>query len=316
MREHIFGFIFIIIISGVVTFFVLSNSNGILTKTDSKVENIATSLTSATEDFDTLDNFQLYDSRLDIFGISKLYDTKPEGFEWYMNMDDPDEDSHLYNYGKIKENDDNSYNIGDRSRLSVYSKDGIDYDEGDMDTYDFSELSEKGYWHKPTDWKNVEITGEYHYTGGDGPGITHFVRSEDHSSLHDGCGGSSYKNKIYFDGTSNFNKEQAHPKSWEMPHIEHNYGELKNHWFRFKTVVFNLPNGNVNLENWLDPHNNNNWTRIGQLVDNGAWGEDGTECGGKSDEIITWGSPNVTFRWDDISVDFRNLSVREIEPPI
>ncbi|MFN2433975.1 MAG: hypothetical protein ABR515_01210 [Nitrososphaeraceae archaeon] len=49
MREHIFEFIFIIIISGVVTFFVLSNSNGILTKTDSKVENIAASLTSATE---------------------------------------------------------------------------------------------------------------------------------------------------------------------------------------------------------------------------------------------------------------------------
>lgn len=266
---------------------------------------------------DLLDDVRQYNNiGVDIFGIRKIYDTKPGGFEWYMNMDDPKEDSHLYNYDDIQENDDNSYNIGDRSRLSVYSKDGIDNDEGNMDTYDFSKLREKGYWHKPTDWKNVEITGEYHYGGGDGPGITHFVRSEDHSSLHDGCGGSSYKNKIYFNGTSNFNKEQAHPKSWEMPHIEHNYGDLKHNWFRFKAVMYNLPNGYVHLENWLDPYNNNNWTKIGYLVDNGGWGEHGTKCGGKSDEIITWGSPNVTFRWDDISVDFRNLSIREIEPPI
>ena len=266
---------------------------------------------------DLLDDVRQYNNiGVDIFGIRKIYDTKPGGFEWYMNMDDPKEDSHLYNYDDMQENDDNSYNIGDRSRLSVYSKDGIDNDEGNMDTYDFSKLREKGYWHKPTDWKNVEITGEYHYRGGDGPGITHFVRSEDHSSLHDGCGGSSYKNKIYFNGTSNFNKEQAHPKSWEMPHIDHNYGDLKHNWVRFKAVMYNLPNGYVHLENWLDPYNNNNWTKIGYLVDNGGWGEHGTKCGGKSDEIITWGSPNVTFRWDDISVDFRNLSIREIEPSI
>lgn len=254
------------------------------------------------------------DDKVDIFGIKKIYDTKPGGFEWYMNMDDPREDRHIYNDGKIDASDDNSYSTGDRSRISVYSEDGIGNDEGNMGTYDFSELHEKGYWHKPTDWKNVEITGEYLHTGGDGPGITHFVRSEDHSELHDGCGGSSYKNKIYFDGTSNFNKEQTHPTSWEMPKIEHNYGDLKNHWFRFKTVVYNLPNENVNLENWLDPYNNNSWTRIGQLTDNGEWGEDGTKCGGAPDQIITWGSPSVTFRWDDVSIDFRNLSVREIDP--
>lgn len=70
------------------------------------------------------------------------------------------------------------------------------------------------------------------------------------------------------------------------------------------------------LENWLDPNKNNNWIKIGQFVDNGGWGEDGTKCGGTPDHIITWGSPMITFRWDDISIDFRNLSIREIEPPI
>jgi len=250
---------------------------------------------------------------VDVFGILKLYDSKVGGFEWYMNMSNPQSDHYLYNYDKMRKNSDGSYNIGNKSRLSVYSKDGIGYVEGSMDTYNFTRLSTKEYWYKPNDWKNVEITGEYHFKGGKGQGITHYVRSEDHSMLHNGCGGSSYKNKIYFDGTNNFNKEQTHPYSWKSSHIKHNFGDLKDNWFRFKTVFYNLETGYVKLENWLDPYSNNNWTKIGQYVDQGGWGKNGTRCGGTFDHIITWGSPMVTFRWDDISIDFRNLSVREIE---
>lgn len=249
----------------------------------------------------------------DVFGILKIYDSKKGGFEWYMNMSNPQGDPYLYNYNKMRKNSDGSFNIGNKSRLSVYSKDGIGYKEGSMETYDFNQLSKKGYWYKPNDWKNVEITGEYHYRGGKGQGITHYARSEDHSVLHNGCGASSYKNKVYFNGTSNFNKEQTHPYSWKSSHIKHDFGNLKDSWFRFKAVIYNLPSGYVNLENWLDPFDNNNWTKIGQYIDKGGWGKNGTTCHGNSDEIISWGSPMVTFRWDNISVDFRNLSVREID---
>jgi hypothetical protein len=306
------------LIIGLVIIIILANSNTLMASPDSKARKIIKkeiTLSAETIQLNILDNVRPYNNGdVDIFGIRKLYDTKLGGFEWYMNMDNPEKDRYLYNFDKMQENDDDSYNIGGTSRLSVYSKGGVDYDEGTMDTYDFSKLAERGHWHKPSDWKNVEITGEYRYNGGDGAGITHYARSEDHSSLHDGCGGSSYKNKIYFDGTSNFNKEQSHPTSWEMPHIEHNYGDLKNNWFRFKAIVYNLPSGHVKLENWLDPYNNNNWIKIGQYVDQGGWGIDGTKCGGESDQIITWGSPMITFRWDNISLDFRNLSIREIEP--
>ena len=35
----------------------------------------------------------------------------------------------------------------------------------------------------------------------------------------------------------------------------------------------------------------------------------------KKDQIITWGDPIATFRWDDArDVDFKFLSVREIDP--
>lgn len=103
---------------------------------------------------------------LDIFGIKKIYPTIKEGFEWFMNNSDPKSDPYLHNYKNIVKNKDGSYNIGERSRMSVYSKDGIGYSEGNMETYDFTKLSNKGYWYKPTDWKNVEITGEYLYREG------------------------------------------------------------------------------------------------------------------------------------------------------
>lgn len=56
--------------------------------------------------------------------------------------------------------------------------------------------------------------------------------------------------------------------------------------------------------------------KIAEYHDKEGWGKDGNKCQGKDDHIITWGSPTATFRQDDTSVDFRNLSVREIEPPI
>ena len=50
-------------------------------------------------------------------------------------------------------------------------------------------------------------------------------------------------------------------------------------------------------------------------MDNGDGGKEGKECDGKKNQIITWGGPIVTFRWDDATdVDFKFLSVREIDP--
>ncbi|MGD1834896.1 MAG: hypothetical protein ACPKQO_04165 [Nitrososphaeraceae archaeon] len=252
----------------------------------------------------------------DIFGIEKIYPTAKNGFEWFLNHYDPESDSHLHNYKNIEKNDDESFNIGDRSRMGVYSKDGINYPKGNMETYSFTELSKKGYWYKPSDWKNVEITGEYLYKKGDGSGITHYARSEHHSNENDGCGGSSYKLKIHFDGTSSINKEQSHAKPWKIQIDENPFGKLDKDWFRFKGIMYNLPDGTVKLESWLDPFLNNTWVKIAEYRDTGGWGEDGDKCDGKEDHIITWGSPTATFRWDDVVVDFRNLSVREIQPPV
>ena len=37
----------------------------------------------------------------------------------------------------------------------------------------------------------------------------------------------------------------------------------------------------------------------------------------KKNQIISWGGPIATFRWDYADdVDFKNFSIREIEPPL
>ncbi|MGE5634100.1 MAG: hypothetical protein ACM3VV_02610 [Deltaproteobacteria bacterium] len=93
----------------------------------------------------------------------------------------------------------------------------------------------------------------------------------------------------------------------------HSFGDLKDKWFRFKSVIYNLKDDTVKLENWLDPYLNNTWFKIAEDRDSGGWGKDGEKCYGKEDQIIIWGSPIVTFRWDDTSINFKNLSVREIK---
>ena len=268
---------------------------------------------------ETKDHEQNFSNDFDRFGIKKIYPTnKGGGFEWFMNNSDPTSDPYLHNYKNIVKNEDGSYNIGERSRMGIYSKDGIGYPKGNMETYDFTELSKKGYWYKHSDWKNVEITGEYLYKKGKGPGITHYARSEDHSTINNGCGGSSYKLKIHFDGTSSISKEQTHPKPWKIPFNKSSFivgNKLDKDWFRFKGIMYNLPDGTVKLENWLDPFLNNTWIKIAEYHDKGGWGKDGNKCQGKDDHIIIWGSPTATFRWDDALVYFKNLSVREIQPP-
>ena len=52
-----------------------------------------------------------------------------------------------------------------------------------------------------------------------------------------------------------------------------------------------------------------------EYLDSGGFGRGVGNGGGSPDQIVTWGGPIVTFRWDTASdVDFKNLSVREITP--
>ena len=73
----------------------------------------------------------------------------------------------------------------------------------------------------------------------------------------------------------------------------------------------------VKLQTWLDPDNDKDLAKVYEKIDSGGWGNDGAACGGSSDQIITWGGPVATFRWDDANnVDIKWFSVREIKAPL
>jgi hypothetical protein len=81
--------------------------------------------------------------------------------------------------------------------------------------------------------------------------------------------------------------------------------------------MYNNAQGNVVMQNWINDNGDKvTWKKVYEKVDSGGWGVDGGLCGGNPDQKITWGGPIVTFRWDTATnVDFKWLSVREIQPP-
>ena len=78
----------------------------------------------------------------------------------------------------------------------------------------------------------------------------------------------------------------------------------------------------VKMESYLDYNNNNHWVKVTDILDDGGWFADATDsefysanCGRAKDYILANGGPNVTFRSDNLAMDFKDLSVREIRPP-
>ena len=87
-----------------------------------------------------------------------------------------------------------------------------------------------------------------------------------------------------------------------------------NKWVGFKGVVYNLPDGTVKLESYVDKDNNNHWQKVEELVDSGHWGNDMTHCNANTPgAAITWASPMFDYKSTGVTYDFQKLSLREIE---
>jgi hypothetical protein len=87
--------------------------------------------------------------------------------------------------------------------------------------------------------------------------------------------------------------------------------------------MYNINNNSaVKMESYIDSKNTNYWVQVTNLTDTGGWSAKSSDekfyianCDRPKDYIITNGDPIVTFRSDNIVWDFRDLSVREIQPP-
>jgi hypothetical protein len=257
----------------------------------------------------------------DEFGIKKIYNTKSSGEEWYMDMNNPNGDNRFNPQNTITKNSDGSWKMkSSKVRMGVYTSSG--YSSSKIPTLDHSKIASKGYMLASNDWKNIEMTM---YTkvnkAGSDDNFAPYGRGGRHTGggAPEGCEGSAYKGDLFFSGKVRFAKEQ-----WHVSYVFTNYetptSSIKGKWIGFKFVLYNFQDSNgktaVKTEFWLDENNKGTFVKVDENVDRGGWGNEGRECNGAPDQIITWGGPIATFRWDTATdVDFKNLSVREIQPP-
>jgi hypothetical protein len=99
---------------------------------------------------------------------------------------------------------------------------------------------------------------------------------------------------------------------------------LLNNWIGLKVVMYNINNGTaVKMETYIDANNTNQWTKVTEVTDEGGWFANSSDevfnsadCGKSKDYVITNSGPIATFRADNIAFDFKNLSIREINPAL
>lgn len=263
-----------------------------------------------------------YTGSVDKFGVRKLYPTKSGGEQWFMNMANPTGDSRSFLYTEpsnaISKNADGTWKIkAPFVRYHAYTSSG--YHPELITTFNQKSLANKGYMQSPNDWKNVEMTGYIKVNSFQQDDDTAWYNRGGRHTSDQPCEGTGYKGDVYYSGKTRFPKEQWHSGGYSFSPTVSATTSLEDRWVGIKYVVYNFVlNGKtvVKLENWLDNKNNGNWAKIYEYTDTGGWGTQGTKCGGATDQIITWGGPIATFRWDSAAdVDIKNFSVREIRPP-
>ena len=258
------------------------------------------------------------EGRTDKFGIKELYQSKPGGEQWFMNMDtakDPRSGS-----PSLTKNTDGSFRVSGQEniRYRIYTSTG--YHE--PPNTDQKQLAKQEYMLAPNDWKNVEMTGYIRVVQNE-PTDNHFTwyaRGGIPTSTR-GCEGTSIKGQMFVDGHTNFAKEQWHTGGYVFtPTKSSIVGSMVGKWIGFKMVTYNFQeNGKtvVMMQNWVDNDNNGHWVKVYEYIDRGGLGTQGGHCGAANpDQIITWGGPIAIFGWDHFNaVDIKNFSIREIQPP-
>ena len=270
------------------------------------------------------DNGQSSDGKknFDKFGVLKIYPTKQDGEQWYLKSN-PNDDPRYSPQTTLTKNSDGSFKVkSPKVRMGVFTSSGFHPEK--INTLNHNKIAQAGYMQSPNDWRDVEITGYVKLksvnSGSSNDNFVWYARGGRHTGFGSpqGCEGVAYKGGLFYGGATRWEKEQWHSGGYVFAEFGKNIGPIKGKWVGLKVIMYNIvQNGKtaVKLELWVDKSNNNNWIKATEKIDKGGWGNNGGECGGKRDQIITWGGPIAAFRWDGATdVDIKKFSVREIVP--
>ena len=264
-------------------------------------------------------------SMFDKFGTTKIYPTKENGREWYMNTSEPRSDVNFITEADIEKQPNGAWRVS-AEHLSGANKGQVRIEvntsEGEVP------------------WKDVEITGYARVvkTTGHSTSVSSdlenifqwYARGGEHSNEAP-CEGTSLKGRIRLNGQVSWVKEIWHTggytdeKSREKvtPHLvqdEDSEGNYSNgRWFGFKVVIYNINDDkSVRMEMFLDERLDNKWIKVSGLEDTGNWYSNSrnffdVDCGKPRNYVVTNSGPIVGFRSDFIIWEFSDLSIREID---
>jgi hypothetical protein len=237
----------------------------------------------------------------DKFGIDAIYPVANNGSVWYINSEDPQSDNNFY-FRSLEDID-------------------LDRQEGQgefrMDAETGTERhgvrihvdSPKG------EWKNVEMSGYFKLLDGQ----DEFTLIARHGpSYHDngGCDAYGYYGMLSAEGDAFFKKKTYHHGggyTGRTAVAENVISELQDRWIGMKFIAYEVGNGDVKLELWVDDGDEtNNWKKVTEYIDDGGWETDESHCDRPKDYIIDSGT-RASFRVDNSEFEFKKLSVKEIE---
>jgi hypothetical protein len=249
------------------------------------------------------------DVRNDKFGIREIYPTKENGREWYVNMENPKDDQNF----SITFNPNLTRQVDGSWRISVpVVRMNVKTLEGE------------------SNWKNVEMTGyvkivsviENSSNKVIENDLTWYARGGKHNPEFP-CEATAYMGGLYDNGKVGWKKELWFVGGYTDEKQSNKVtNSLVDRWIGWKVVIYNVNNNSeVKLESYLDNTNSNYWVKVTNLVDDGGWYAKMPDsnffapgCYKDKDSIITNSGSTATFRSDNLIWDFKNLSIREIDP--